>query len=319
LATVVPLLAAGAEGGGGSGPVAGAAAATLAGRQVTALAVTDAGSGSDLTALDTTVRLGDELVLTGAKRWITNAVGADAYLVLARHRPGRHFTSFSLVLVPATAPGVRATPADTPLFAGGGVGHVELAGVRLPRDHLVGAPGRGLAAFARHLATERLAGALWGVALCRRAITATRDRMAARAYGDGALWDLDPVRATLADCVVRTRQLDALCRALEERVARTWDAAGAALLKAAAADVAERVLTACAHLHGADGFAASGLHQLRAEAAVLGTGGGATEVALGLVADDLDRALADLDRPGPDPADRDRADPDRADPAGVPR
>lgn len=272
VATVVPLLGSLAD-------------------SVTALAATDGGAGSDLTALETTVSLGteaDDVEVTGHKRWITNATHADRFLVLARHRPGRHFTNFTWVLVPASAPGVHVTPADTDLFDGAGIGHVRFDGVRLPRSSVVGRPGRGLVSFAGHIAVERLAGALWAVAMCRRVLADTRTRLVER-----DLWRLEAVRQRYAESLVRARVLRAMCDALGARAARRDSTAGA-LLKSATGPTVEHVLAECAHLQGADGFATGGAHGLRAQAAVFAVGGGTTEVVLTTVADAAETVLEEL-------------------------
>ncbi|WP_424186716.1 acyl-CoA dehydrogenase family protein [Actinokineospora sp. G85] len=290
LATVVPILAT------GTGPAERALARVVAGSATAALAATDAGTGSDLTALATEVSLGDdEVVVTGTKRWITNATTAEYFLVLARHRPGRHFTSFTWVLVPAAAPGVAVGPADSELFDGSGVGHVEFDGVRLSREHVVGRPGRALASFARHIGTERLAGALWAVALCRRVLEDTLNRLSARPHGDATLWDLSGVRQRFAACLVQVRQLRALVDQFGERIATAYDTSAAALLKAAVGSTVDRVLAECAQLQGAEGFATGGAQRLRAQAAIFGIGGGTTEVVLSAVADDAVSVLAELD------------------------
>ncbi|MFI5824765.1 acyl-CoA dehydrogenase family protein [Streptomyces rishiriensis] len=292
-AGALPVLAACAP---ATGPVRQALEETLSGAATVALAATDsAAPGSDLAGLGTEVDISaDGLLLTGGKRWITTACAADRLLVLARHRPGRHFTSFTWVLVPATAPGVRVRPAGSDLLAGSATGHVELDGVRLPPDHIVGRPGRGMALFARHMGTERLAGALWTVALTSRVLADTRERLTRR-HGDGRpLWHHDAVRQRYAACLVQVRQLRALCESLGDRVTRRQDLAAAALLKSAAGLVADPVLAACAQLQGADGFARDGAQTIRAEAGVLGIGGGVTEVVLAAVADHADTLLTEL-------------------------
>ncbi|CAM3540800.1 acyl-CoA dehydrogenase family protein [Kibdelosporangium persicum] len=276
LATVLPVLA--------TGPVE-VFRRLLAGIDTIALAATDVGAGSDLTALRTEVRItGEGIEVTGEKRWITNATTADAFLVLARHKPGRHFASFTWVLVPASAPGVTVTPADTTLFDGSGTGHVRFDRVR--SGEVVGRPGRGLATFARHIGTERLAGALWSVALCRRVLTDTLHRLSARSYGENTLWHLESVRQRFAECLVRLRQLESLANDVGDRIVREHDAGAAALVKASAASTVDYVLAECAHLQGADGFTAGGIQQLRAQAGLFGIGGGATEIVLSTVADD---------------------------------
>ncbi|MFJ9161581.1 acyl-CoA dehydrogenase family protein [Streptomyces griseoviridis] len=272
----------------------------LTGAARVALAATDEGApGSDLAALTTRVDVHDDhLTLHGGKRWITNAVGADHLLVLARQRPGRHFTSFRWVLVPADAPGVTATPADTPLLAGSGTGHLRFDAVRLTPDHLVGGAGRALASFARHMATERIAGAHWAVALTARVLRATRDRLEHREADGRPLWQNPVIRRDFAACLVRVTQLRALLDTVTERVTADRDLAWAGLLKAAVGQEADAVLSRCADLQGADGLAEGGAQRIRAEAAVLGLGGGVTDLMLAQVAD---RADTFLDRLGPCP------------------
>lgn len=293
LATAIPLLAEGA-----STPASTALATAVAGTSVTALAATDAGAtgaeaGGDLAGLSTEVEIGPAgLILTGRKRWITNATDCDQILVLARHRPGRHFTNFAWVLVPGDAAGVRISPAGTRLFDGAALGDIEFAGVRLPRCHLVGQPGRGLTLFARHITRERLAGAVWAAALCRRVLTGLHASLGRRYSAGQPLWSLGPVRHRLAAAIVEVRMLDGLIRELEQRIADGYDPAAAALLKTAAAQVATRVLDQCASLEGADGYLRGHAQDLRAEAAVFGIGGGTTDLMLDTIADHADVLLA---------------------------
>ncbi len=71
----------------GSAVCAAAHEEALRGMAQIALAATDSAAlGSDL--------------LRGGKRWVTGLLGARHILVLARHRPGRHFTSFTWVRAP---------------------------------------------------------------------------------------------------------------------------------------------------------------------------------------------------------------------------
>lgn len=297
LATALPVLAAGRS------PVARRALErALTGRATVALAATDVTAGTDLTALRTRVRIDDDTVeLSGEKNWIANTTTAESFLVLARHRPGRHFTHFTWVLVPFDAPGVAVRPADSALFADSGVGHLTLDGVRLDRDHVLGRAGFGLPLFARHIGTERLAGAQWGVALCRRVLADTHRHLSGRAHGEGTLWDLDVVRQRFAACLLRVRELRALVVEFEDAVAVHHDATAAATLKAAAGSAVNDVLTECGQLWGAAGFVTGGIQEVRAQAALFGIGGGANEVVLGALADAAESVLDGLVRPGTQP------------------
>ena len=74
-----------------------------------ALALTEPDAGSDLKAITTTIRqVGDELVVTGAKSYISNGGAAAFYAVL-----GREGDDYSMVLVPADASGLTVTPTPT--------------------------------------------------------------------------------------------------------------------------------------------------------------------------------------------------------------
>jgi acyl-CoA dehydrogenase len=280
VASVLPALDSGAE-----DPAARERARALRGEAVGGLAATDAGApGSRLTELTTTLEVsGDQVTLTGGKRWIVNATDADYFVVLARHRPGEHFTSFTQVLVPATAPGVRARPANTTFFDGSGVGHLDFDQVRLDRDHVVGGLGHGLVRFARCVTTERLAGALWGAALARRVLVRTRHHLRAR-----ELWDDNAVRQRFARCLVALRRMEATCATAGSDPGLT----DGMVLKAGNALGLEEILTECAQLHGADGFGAdSGIQRLRAETAMFGIAGGTTETMLAGIADHADELL----------------------------
>ncbi|MEU7477845.1 acyl-CoA dehydrogenase family protein [Lentzea sp. NPDC042327] len=277
LATVLPLLRDNGH------PLAGA---VEAGDAVVALAATDdVGAGSDLMSMGTTAKLSDSSVaVSGVKRWITNACHASHALVLARHKPVRHFTSFCWVLVPLDAPGVRVTPEPTSLFDGAGIGAITLDEVVLDRSALVGPPGRGLASFAVQVAAERRAGALWAVALCRRVLRDVRARLGSRALGEGVLWDNAAVRERFARCVVETWRMAAVSAAAP-------DMASAMALKVAVADGLDVVLRECTQLLGADAFTHGGIAELRAAVAMFGIAGGAVGAMLAGVADHADDLL----------------------------
>ncbi|HTZ45348.1 MAG TPA: acyl-CoA dehydrogenase family protein [Jatrophihabitans sp.] len=267
--------------------------AALAGRSMLALAATDAhGAGSDLMSLATTATLtGDRVVLSGGKQWITNACTADHALVLARHSPRPHFTSFLWVLVPMDRPGVRATPAPTGLFDGAGVGSIDLDEVSLDRAMLVGSPGRGLPTFLRHVTTERLAGGLWAAAICRRVLAGTREALAGRPLAGGSVWDAPAVQHRFARCLQLKWQIEAACTQLLAAPPSTAMVQGM-LLKATVAQNLDAVLGECGQLLGSRAFETGGVAQLRAETAMFGIAGGASGAMLAGIADHAADLLA---------------------------
>ncbi|MFF3500642.1 acyl-CoA dehydrogenase family protein [Streptomyces sp. NPDC003247] len=270
------------------------------GETTVALAATDDGvPGSDLTAMTTRIDHDPDTgqwTLHGGKRWITNATTAEYALVLARHRPGTHFTDFSLLLLPLDTPGVRVEAEPTDCFTGSGVGSLRFESVRLSPDGLPGRPGRGLAAFTRRIGTDRLASGLWANALSRRVLAQTRTRLGDRSYL-GRTQVQDPaVRQEFAAAVIRQQALQALCaRACAPGTAGTPPVAAlTATLKAAGAATVDHVVRTCARLRGADAFRTKGLHRLAAEAAMFGVAGGTTRVLRDTVADHADALLDDV-------------------------
>ncbi len=253
-------------------------AAAIGGDVVLALAATDAGAaGSDLLGATTTARPSPSgVAVDGAKQWITNACTADYFLVLGRHRPAQHFTSFLWVLVPAGVPGIRATPASESFFAGSGVGHLHFDKVVVPAGHLVGSPGRAMASFTRHIGTERLASALWARALCRRVLTDMHGWLRERTIHGGPAWENDAIRQRFARCLVELRRLDASCAQCAQSFEGPDAMLAGLLVKVSAAETLQFVLGECVQLRGSDAFGSSGLAHLSAEAAMWGVAGGAT-------------------------------------------
>jgi citronellyl-CoA dehydrogenase len=285
--TAIPLLQMAQR--GASSSLAEVTAQALDGTAQIAVAATDgAAAGSDLTGLGSTVTLHpDHVELTGVKRWIVNATTADWAIVLARHAPGRQFTSFSLLLVPLDLPGVHRSPADTTAFAGSGIGELTFDNVRLDPSCVLGGRGRGLALFARQLAGERLASGLWAEALAGRVLADTRAYLRTRLVEDVPLWQNAAVRVQYAAAVVEHQRLqalgDRLC--LPDVGSLDTSLAHTAVLKAAGALALEHILATCGQLLGAEGFRAGGLQQLRTEAAMFGIAGGSTATMFEVIAE----------------------------------
>lgn len=132
------------------------------GEVLAALALTEPEAGSDLKSITTTLRAeGEELVLEGAKAFISNAGAAGFYTTLAREGDG-----FSLVLVPADAAGLTISPTPE-LIAPHVLGDLVFEDVRLdPTAARLGEPGRGLGHVLATLAVFRVsvAGACIGLA-----------------------------------------------------------------------------------------------------------------------------------------------------------
>ncbi|WP_424140032.1 acyl-CoA dehydrogenase family protein [Roseomonas chloroacetimidivorans] len=129
------------------------------GRMFFAFALSETEAGSDAARLRTVGEVqGDEVVITGAKTWITGALQANYILTACRtDRSGSKHDGISLFLVPRDVPGLTIRPID--LLGGHAIRTCELHfdGVRVPMANRVGELHRGWRQLMSVLAKERVA------------------------------------------------------------------------------------------------------------------------------------------------------------------
>jgi alkylation response protein AidB-like acyl-CoA dehydrogenase len=122
-----------------------------------AYALTEAGSGSDSAAMRTTARLeGDEYVLEGTKRFITNAGVAGLYTVFAKTDPTGGHAGISAFLVESEAPGFEVSRLEPKMgISGSTTGELAFDDCRIPADNLLGEEGEGFKIAMRILDRSR--------------------------------------------------------------------------------------------------------------------------------------------------------------------
>ncbi len=139
----------------------------VSGEYLGALAMSEAGAGSDVMGMRTTAtRDGDAYVLQGSKMWITNAPGADLIIVYARTDPRAESGGVSAFLVEKGTPGL-STPQklDKLGMRGSDTSEVLLDNCRVPANMLLAEEGKGAAILMSGLDYERvvLAGGPLGI------------------------------------------------------------------------------------------------------------------------------------------------------------
>src|SRR5712691_11863272 len=104
------------------------------GEWLCAYALTEAGSGSDSAAMRSTARRdGDEYVLNGSKRFITNAGVAHLYTVFAKTDPEAGHAGISAFLVEADSPGFEVARLESKMgIRGSTTGELVFDGARIP-------------------------------------------------------------------------------------------------------------------------------------------------------------------------------------------
>lgn len=173
-----------------------------AGTTITAVAMTEPGTGSDLAGIATRAeRDGDDWIVNGAKTFITNGINADLVVVAVRTGADRH-GGLSLLVVERGMPGFeRGRKLDKMGMHAQDTAELSFTDVRVPNANLLGKEGEGFLGLTRNLAQERLSASAGAVAGARAALDLTIDYVRERhAFGKsiGANQNTRFVLATLA-------------------------------------------------------------------------------------------------------------------------
>jgi len=122
----------------------------LDGKKFICLAISEAFAGSDVAGLQTTaVREGDEWVITGTKKWITNGMFADYFTVGCRSKDG-----YVVVLVPRSD-NVSTKAIKTAYSSTAGTAYVTFEKARVPVANTLGKVGQGLQVILSNFNHER--------------------------------------------------------------------------------------------------------------------------------------------------------------------
>jgi len=117
----------------------------LAGGWVGAYALSEAGSGSDAFALSCRAYdKGDHYELTGRKLWITNAAEAEVFIVMANLDPAKGYKGITAFVVERSYPGFQIGKKEDKLgIRASSTCELIFEGCRVPRNNVLGEPGRG--------------------------------------------------------------------------------------------------------------------------------------------------------------------------------
>src|SRR5213082_2914300 len=127
------------------------------GEWLPAYALTEPGSGSDSAAMRTEARReGDEYVVNGSKRFITNAGVAGLYVVFAKTDPEAGHSGISAFVVEADAPGFEVGRIEPKMgIKGSTTGEIFFDGCRIPAANLLGEECEGFRIAMRVLDRSR--------------------------------------------------------------------------------------------------------------------------------------------------------------------
>ncbi|MDV3125086.1 acyl-CoA dehydrogenase family protein [Mycobacterium sp. 21AC1] len=156
------------------------------GELITAIAMTEPGTGSDLQGIKTrAVRDGDHYILNGSKTFITNGIHADLVIVVAQTDPDKGALGFSLVVVERGMDGFeRGRHLDKIGLEAQDTAELSFTDVHVPAENLLGEEGQGFVYLMQNLPQERISIAIMAAAametVLEQTLQYTKER---RAFG----------------------------------------------------------------------------------------------------------------------------------------
>ena len=224
-----------------------------------ALAITEPDAGSDATGMTTRFEpVGDDIIVTGGKTFITNGDVADLYLVFGKwagiDNPKR---AISALILEKGTPGLAVMRIEDKMGTrGSSTAAIQFDGCRVPRANLLGAPGEGLAILLASLNRSRPSVAAHALGIARAAFDDSVAYINERRQSGRAIIEFQGIQFMLADLASEL----ALVENWLWSVGRMIDGGAtdfgieASILKLRASDLAMRMTTDAVQFHGGYGY-----------------------------------------------------------------
>lgn len=229
----------------------------VSGECITAIAMTEPGTGSDLQGIRTTAKKdGNHYVINGSKTYITNGQNADVVIVAAKTAPELGAKGVSLILVDADVAGFkRGRNLDKVGQHSADTSELFFEDVRVPITNCLGQEGQGFVYLMSQLPQERLSIAVSAQAAAQRAfdeaVSFTKER---QAFGQ-AVFQFQNTKFTLADMKSQLQVGWAhLDWAIKRHLAGALTTAEASAAKQWHTDMQGRVIDMALQLHGGAGY-----------------------------------------------------------------
>jgi alkylation response protein AidB-like acyl-CoA dehydrogenase len=228
------------------------------GREIGAFALSEAGAGSDVPAMETTAeKEGDEYVVNGGKLWISNGSVADTVTLFAKTDPdagGKGLSSF--IVRPEEDDGFIVEGTEHKLGDKGcPTAELRFDGMRLPEDRLIGEEGDGLRQALKTLNGGRITIAARGVGIAQAALDEALKYAQDREQFDKPISDFQAIQHKLADMDTKTSAARLLMhQAADKKMRDERYVKEAAQAKLYASEVSREVANEGIQIHGGYGY-----------------------------------------------------------------
>lgn len=254
---------------------------SIAGERIAALAVTEPGTGSDVSGVRTrAVRDGDDYVINGSKMFITSGTRADVLTTLCRTSEDPH-GGLTFFVIEGDMPGVSVSRALKKTgWRASDTAELYFEDVRVPAQNRVGSEGQGFYDVMRNFQAERLALAAYGYTTAQIAFDAAKSYARERHAFGRPLTGFQVTRHKLASMATRVHAATSMAYQVAERMAGGEHVLGeVSMAKNFCSDTAMSVCYDAVQVFGGAGYMRETLvERLSRDARLLNIGGGTTEI-----------------------------------------
>jgi alkylation response protein AidB-like acyl-CoA dehydrogenase len=231
----------------------------VTGKTITAIAMTEPGTGSDLANIRTTARLeGDHYVVNGAKTFITNGIHADLVIVACKTdteiRP-KH-KGVSLLVIERGHPGFsRGRKLDKVGLHCQDTAELYFEDCKVPKENLLGEEGKGFLYLMEKLQQERLLVAIGAQVASEEMLQTTIDYVKSREAFGKPVSQFQNTQFKIAEMATDVEMGRAfLDQLIGEHIAGENVVTKVSMAKWKLTEIARNIATQCMQLHGGYGY-----------------------------------------------------------------
>lgn len=229
------------------------------GELISAIAMTEPGTGSDLAAVKTTaMKDGDDYIVNGEKTFITNGSSADLVVVVCKTDPQANpaHRGISLLVVEDGMPGFkRGKKLNKVGQHASDTSELIFEDVRVPASNLLGEEGKGFYYLMEKLQQERLMVSISSVPSTERMVDLTVDYVKQREAFGRPISKFQNTQFKLAEMKTEVEIGRAFVdKLIEDHMAGKQIVTEVSMAKWWTTDLAKRVAGECMQLHGGYGY-----------------------------------------------------------------
>jgi alkylation response protein AidB-like acyl-CoA dehydrogenase len=229
-----------------------------AGESLGAFGLIEPNAGSDNASMETTAETqGDEYVLDGTKRLITNVDNADYLLTFGKTDPdGERYHDITAFLMNTDSDGLEIGQKwETTSLNGLGSFDVHYDGLRVREGNVIGDVNEGFVQAMKTLVVGRINVSARCVGIARAAYEAARDYARTREQFDRPIGEFQAIRHKIADIATKIEAARLLSSNLSARADRDDSTRqAAAMAKLYASEICEEVCSEAVQIYGGVGY-----------------------------------------------------------------